>query len=947
MNNDGRNSETVYLIDANALLFQVFHAIGPMSSPKGLPTNALFGFTRYMFTLHEEKRPDYLICAFDPDGPVFRNELYSEYKSNRDEMPNDLALQLGPIRELLGLMNVPIVCVDGFEADDVMATLATEAEKRGKTTFLCTSDKDCRQLISESVSIYNLRKNRIIDEQVLWEEWGVTPTQVIDLQTLVGDSVDNIKGVPGVGIKTAAKLLQEYQTLDNLLAHVDQVSGKKRQENLKASVPFLDHTRTLVTLRRDVPLKLEWEKWRLQPWDKNGLLEKFETWGFRRFADQMRTELGKGPEVSNSRRKKTANPPPLPLFDDLGSEDNSNGSGISEVESKRGTYHLVDDETKWNTFLKELQQQSRFAVDLETTGLEIHDARIVGYAITWKAGKGWYIPVRAPKGNKVLDAEMVKSGLKPIFEDAKVAKINQNIKYEISVLRQHGIELVNSVGDSMIADYLLNPGAANHNLEYLAKTYLKYHAVPITDLIGPNGPKQLRMDEVDTKKVADYAAEDADLAWQLCQLLESQLNKAGLESLYHHVEMPLVDVLASMETIGIRLNGRQLEKLSQQLASELHDLEEKIYHVAGEQFHIASLKQLRRILFEKLKLPVKRKTGITGVPSTDEETLEWLAARKTDNELPRYLLEHRKVSKLKSTYVDALPKQVHAKTGRIHARFNQTVTTTGRLSSSEPNLQNIPIRNEKGGQIRQAFIPEEGWTLITADYSQIELRMLAQLSGDAALRRAFEENRDIHSSVAAQIYAVSDDEVTKTMRRMAKTVNFGVIYGMSAFGLSQRLQIPQEEAETFITTYFEKFPKVLEYQDQLLNRCRKQGYVSTILGRRRYFHKNVIRENSTYKQRNQPEREAINMEIQGSAADLIKVAMLNVFRKLKAEKMQSVLLLQIHDELVLESPPEEINTCAKLLVSEMTQALSNELHIPLRVVISAGKNWLDVEPLKL
>ncbi len=953
------NQKTIYLIDAHALLFQTYHAIGPMSNAKGLPTNALFGFTRYLLTLRLERQPDYLVCVFDPDGPVFRETIYPDYKKNRDEIPSDLALQIGPVKELLSLMKIPVLAETSYEADDVLATIATEAEKKGMKVFLCTSDKDCRQLISDQISIYNLRKNLILDRQGLWDDWGVTPDQVIDLQVLVGDSVDNVPGVPGVGVKTAAKLLQEYQTLDNLLAHVDEIAGPKRRENLKASISFIPTSRQLVKLVRNVPLKMEWQKWQVQPWDAAGLLKKFQEWGFRRFADQIRQELEQRktpiPKVEQSELFPEETQFPQNVFSEESLSGGLTGQKtefyseknkkISEISNKPA-YHLIDDQDKLRKFLQQLKQQSQFAIDLETTGLH-KDASIVGYAFSWKAGEGWYLPVKGPTGSSILDAETTRKTLKPFLENPNLGKINQNIKYDSLILRQNQVELQGVVGDSMIADYLLNAGEKNHNLQQLARTHLNHEVIPITKLLGPKGPKQLRMDEVDPQQIVEYAGEDADLAWQLCEYLPKKLQSLGIEELYRKVEVPLIEVLAEMEYWGIRLDVARLQNLSQQMADNLKKIEDKIYVLAGETFNIASLKQLRRILFEKLKLPVKRKTGITGKPSTDQETLEWLATQNEKGELPRCLLEYRHLTKLKSTYIDALPQLVNPKTSRLHASFHQTVTTTGRLSSSDPNLQNIPIRTDLGGQIRQAFVPEPGWLLISADYSQIELRLLAHFSQDEELLRAFANNQDIHTLVASQIFGVSSSDVKSDMRRLAKTVNFGILYGMSAHGLAQRLQIRREEAEAFIQKYFEKYPRVLDYQTQLLQQCRERGFVSTLLGRRRSFQKDLIRTDSTFQQRNQPEREAINMEIQGSAADLIKVAMLNINRKMKKEPLRTRMLLQIHDELVFETPPEEVEVTTHLIHQEMTEALKEHLRVPLKVDLALGKNWLDVEAIKL
>ncbi len=610
-----------------------------------------------------------------------------------------------------------------------------------------------------------------------------------------------------------------------------------------------------------------------------------------------------------------------------------------------GEYHLVETAESFASLLKKLQACDRLALDLETTSTNPMVAEIVGFAFCIQPNEGWYVPVRGPEGCALLDPKLVLASLKPILEDPKRQKINQNIKYDQLVFRQHGISLSNVVGDPMIAGYLLNAGERNHNLQQLARTYLSHDVVPITSLIGKAGPKQLRMDQVDTAKVAAYAGEDADVAWRLCERLEPELKKTGVWDLYADLEIPLIDVLAEMEGNGICLDVSRLEELGKFLGEQIGALEAAIYELAGEEFKIGSLKQLRRILFEKLGLKSLKRTP-KGEPSTDQESLERLAA-ESELELPKRLLEHRRLTKLKSTYIDTLPDLVHPGTGRIHASFNQTVTATGRLSSSDPNLQNIPVRTDLGGQIRQAFVARDGWHLVTADYSQIELRLLAHFSEDEELCRAYLQDRDIHTLVAAQIHGVNEDQVSSDMRRVAKTVNFGVIYGMSARGLSQRLQIPKEEAEQFISEYFARYPKVLKYQDELLGKCRKDGYVATILGRRRSFLPEAIRANSTYMQRNQAEREAINMQIQGSAADLIKVAMLTIFHRLRDESRQTRMLLQIHDELVFETPPEEFQLVARMISQEMQQALQTRLTVPLKVDLRVGPNWLDTKEFKV
>lgn len=941
----GAPAGRMILIDAHSLIFQVFHAIPNMSSPTGLPVNALFGFARDLLFLRALK-PAYLLACFDVGEPTIRTQVCADYKAHRAPMPNDLCAQLPHIHRLLKAMRIPEVGVAGYEADDVIATVARAAAARGLDVLICTSDKDCRQLIDDHIRIYSLRKRAEFGREELKKEWGITPEQVVDFQALVGDSVDNVKGVPGIGEKTAATLLQQFGTLDNLLANIDKVPGAKKQENLRAWAAGEQTSRTLVRLDTNVPITMDWDAWKLQTMDEPALVALCREWGFRTLLAQIQ-----GPGAA-----AVADAPPAQgeLFP-FGANTEPAVSPAAEAPKPpsdwNATYHLVDTPEKFKAFLKELKKQSRIAFDLETTSLSPLDSEIVGYAISWREGEAHYLAVRGPADAALLDPAQVLKQLRPIFESPKVAKVNQNIKYDLLVLRNQGVRVAGVAGDPMVAHYLLHAGERSHSMETLSLEYLHHQVIPITDLIGPRpraGSKQApqkRMDEVPTARVAEYAGEDADVALRLAALLEAELTKAGLKTLYDTVEVPLIEVLAELEYNGIRLDTDMLRRVGEEMGRQLADIESEIYKLAGHEFNIASPKQLRQVLFDELKLPVKRRTGITGEPSTDQETLEELAS--LGHELPRKIVEHRQLAKLKGTYVDALPDAVNPRTGRIHASFNQVVAATGRLSSSEPNLQNIPVRREQGRQIRRAFLPEPGWLLLTADYSQIELRLLAHFCGDAELRQAFAEDRDVHASVASQIFGVAEKDVTGEMRRMAKTVNFGVIYGISAHGLAQRLGMKREEAARFIDAYFARYPKVKEYQTRLLEECRRTGLVSTILGRRREFDRMNIRRDSTYQQRNQTEREAINMEIQGSAADLLKLAMLHVHRRLQREERQARMLLTVHDELVFELPPEERDVVAALVREEMTTPRERELglQVPLKVDLASGPNWLDVEDL--
>lgn len=938
------HSETLYLIDAHSLIFSVFHAIAEMGSPSGLPTNAVFGFTRDMLYLLKEKKPNYLVCAFDMPGPTFRDKIYPQYKAHRAPMPDDLIPQLPEIHRLLAALRIPEVGLEGYEADDVIATVARAGAKRGLEVFVCTSDKDCRQLIDDHTRLFSLRKRQEMGRKELLEDWGITPEQAVDLQALVGDSTDNVPGVPGIGIKTAAALLQEFGTLEGILASIDKISGAKRKENLRAAVETIPLSRQLVRLADDVPIDLDWEGWRPKGIDAPQLLALCQEWGFHRFADDVRalaSGASGGRQSSESERKKKSAQRDLFSWDTGDVEPESNGQMPQRQE---GSYQVVDSSEKLDLLLQELNKQERVALEFDLRSKGPGQPEIVGCAFSWKSGEGWYVPMG--------DSDEMLDQLRPVLENPKIAKVGPNLKQALVALQRHGLDLAGAVGDPTVADYLLHAGERSHVLEDLARRWLNRE---IASAEVQNDQNQLPFESNSTPASIRFG-ERADVTLQLCNHMDQELTNAPgirpgvLKKLYDELEVPLIEVLAELEHNGIRLDLPLLRRISDDLAGQLAEIEKEIYTLAGRSFNIASPMQLRKVLFDELKLPRQKKTVTTGDASTAQDTLDRLAA--LGHALPKKIIEHRQLAKLKGTYVDALPDLVNPETGRVHASFNQTVAATGRLSSSDPNLQNIPIRTEQGRQIRQAFIPEHGWVLLTADYSQIELRLLAHLCGDEELRRAFAEDKDIHALVAAQVFNVPEEEVTPEMRRRAKAVNFGIIYGMSAFGLAERLGITQDEAGKFIEAYFARYPKVMEYQDRLLADCRKNGYVSTILGRKRAI--TGVRAKSPKKVggvgRNQPEREAINMEIQGSAADLLKLAMLNIARRLKDNRdaqrseLQARMLLTVHDELVFESPPEELHEVAALVEEEMTSAM--KLEVPLKVDISAGANWLDLEEMR-
>ena len=910
-NEDSRRpleGETVYVIDSHSLIYQVFHALhrAEMTSPAGQPVGAVHGFIRDVLEIIEKKRPNYLFCAFDyPREITFRHELYQEYKANRDAMPEDLRPQIGSIQRMLGALGVPVVQIEGYEADDILATIAKQSEEQGGNCFVVTSDKDCRQLITDHVKMYNIRKQQIFDAAALMEDWGVRPDQVVDYQALVGDSVDNVPGVPLIGPKAAKELLEKHETLDAVLEKADPHSKKKRELNL---IEFRDQailSRELVRLVDDVPIEVDWQAARIGGVDAEAALELCREFGFRRLGDQV-----------------------------------SQMAAIDAPTDWQSEYRTVATEDALQELVEQMSQQSRISVDTETTSTNPRWAEIVGYSFAWREGEAFYVPVRAPEGEPQLDPQSTLDHLRPILEDPKIEKIGQNLKYDIIVLRNVGVELRGVSFDTMVADYLLVPGERSHNMDDLAARYLNHKTIKIKELIG-TGQKQIRMDEVSVAKVTEYAAEDADVPLRLATILGKKLQAEGLNDLFASLEMPLIGVLAELEFNGIRVNVDRLAELSRRYGDQLDKLEAEIYDIADEDFNIESPKQLSKLLFDKLGLPVIKKTK-TG-PSTDVEVLTQLAK---EHPLPAKIIEYRQHAKLKSTYVDALPALVHPQTGRIHTSFKQDVAATGRLSSTEPNLQNIPIRTEEGREIRSAFLPGyDGWQLLTADYSQIELRVLAHFSSDEALQEAFAEDRDIHAQVASEVYGVSLEEVTRDMRRSAKAVNFGVIYGQSPFGLAKALDIEKEDAAAFIEAYFARYKGVGAFMKKVLEDCRENGYVSTILGRRRVVQ--GVRDPSRFgdsRQRILPERIAINTVIQGSAADLIKQAMINVLGRMQREQLQARMLLQIHDELVFEVPSNELTKLASLVTEEMTAA--GRLNVPLIVDVKAGDNWAECEPVE-
>lgn len=920
---DDLTGRKVYVVDSHSLIHQVFHALPEMSDPLGRPVSAVFGFARDVMEIVEKDRPDYLFCAFDLRGKTFRHELYEPYKAKRTETSPDLIPQFPEIHRFLATVGIQAVGCEGYEADDILATIARLVDQRGGECRLITTDKDCRQLITDRVHLYNMRKKAKYDAASLEEDWGVRPEQVVDFQALVGDSVDNVPGVPLIGPKIAQELIQKWGTLEAVLDHAEDISGKKRKQNLMEGREMALMSRRLVQLDVETPVMLDWDAARVEHVNFQAARPLFMEYGFRNLLkklDENPLAAGLTPAFSSTAPSVGASPAVKETAIACVPID------IAQVA------RLVDTPEKFQEFLAELKDQKSFSLDTETTHLWPRWAKLVGMSFCWSDTAAYYLPVQSPEEQDHLDKKEVLEALRPVLENPNIEKIGQNLKYDLLVLRGEGVQLRGIGFDTMIADYLCEAGNRRHSLDELALRYLNHETIKIKDLVEKKS--ELRMEEVDTAKICDYAAEDALIPWLLRPLLDKTLQQENLEKLFHEVELPLVETLADLEWNGICVDRDRLKTLSVRYQKRIEELEEEIYALAGRPFNIASPKQLQVILFEELDLPVVKRTK-TG-PSTDMDVLTELSDQ---HPLPKKIVEYRHYAKLKSTYVDALPEMIHPVTGRIHTSFNQVVTATGRLSSSDPNLQNIPVRDKESREIRSAFIPSDGGkVLLAADYSQIELRVLAHYSGDESLCAAFENGEDIHARVASQVNGVPLDQVTSEMRRQAKTVNFGIIYGQSAFGLSKELGISREDASAFISAYFSQFTKVDIFFQQVLDGCRQKGYVETILGRRRYIA--GVRENPP-RQTNLAERMAVNTVIQGSAADLIKLAMNSVRKELENRQFPAEILLQIHDELVFEVSTKHQDALAQMVVDKMSQAYP--LRVPLVVSVKAGNNWGDLE----
>lgn len=931
--------ESLYLIDGHAQIYRCYYApFRELTAPAGEPTKATYVFSQMLLTLTRLRKPTYLAMVMDVSGvPTFRDEIFPAYKAQREPPPEDFAPQEERILEIVDAAGIPILRLPGFEADDVIATLVERARGRDIDVFLVSKDKDLEQLLSDRVRMYDPHKDEVIDAERLFAEKGYRPENVIDVQTLTGDTVDNVPGVKGIGPKTAARLIAKYGTAEAVVRHADELTPALRA-NVLAFADQLARTRRLVTLRRDVPLTTTLDELRFTGIRANAVRSIFESLGFTRLIAQLDALDRRGPsEVSrpDPDAERPVRPMPRAATMAVPAIADSLFALSPEAPARAATsarYELVDTPASLASFLAALRQQKRFAFDTETTSLDPMSAKLVGMSFCWRTGEAYYLAFRG-LGAALLDTRDTLERLRPVFADAAVAKVGQNLKYDVSVMNQHGVAVHGVDFDTMIASFVLDATRRSHGIDSLAMEVFGHRKIPTTDVIGA-GRNQIRMDQVETRRVSAYACEDADFAWRLYEVFASQLAESGMEPLFRDTEMPLVEVLAEMEQTGVAIDTNILAKMSTTLAARLEDLTRQIHDAAGRPFNIDSTKQLAEVLFDELRLRVVRQTKTSR--STDAETLETLAA-ETDHPVPRLLLEYRELIKLKNTYVDTLPRMMNPRTGRIHASFHQTGTVTGRLSSSDPNLQNIPIRTELGRRIRSAFVPgDPAGVLLTADYSQIELRVMAHFCKDEALLRAFAEGQDIHAFVASQVFDVPLAEVTKDQRGRAKAVNFGIIYGQGAYGLSRQTGIPVPEAKKFIDRYFDRYPGIRAFIDGCVARARRDGFVSTILGRRRRIDDIHSRNRQAAAA---AERLAVNTVVQGSAADLIKRAMIRIHRRIREEGRPSRMLIQVHDELVFEIPRTAVEAEADMIRREMTSALP--LDVPIQVDINWGANWLE------
>lgn len=946
----------LYLLDAYALIFRGYFAFikNPRINSKGMDTSAIMGFMNALMDVIKREKPDHLAVAFDKGGSTYRYEMYQEYKAHRDETPEAIKIAVPYIQELLKAMHIPIIEVPGFEADDLIGTIAKQAEKENYQVFMVTPDKDFAQLVSENIFMY---KPARMGNDI--EIWGIpevlkkfeieNPLQVIDFLGMMGDAADNIPGLPGVGEVTAKKLLKEFGSMENLLANTDKLKGAMK-EKIEANADKGILSKKLATILLDCPVTFNESDYELSKPNVEKTDALFQELEFRQMKAQFDKYFGTGKEYDeidtngnyNANSVETAAVKKAPVkktnedqfdlfgFSDDDADEPKPNAFYANLETTEHFYQTIQGDLSVKLLLQNLMQQTSVCFDTETTGIDTLHAALVGMSFSFEKGKAFYVPF--PENQE--EAQALVDKFKPFFENEAIEKIGQNIKYDLKILANYGIRIHGKLFDTMIAHYLINPDM-RHNMDVLSETYLKYAPKSIEDLIGKKGKNQKSMREVPLEDIKEYAAEDADITWQLKEVFSPILDKAETKKLFDEIEIPLIPVLADMEMEGIRLDVDFLKSMSTDMQKEIDAFEQKIYETAGEKFNLASPKQLGDVLFDKLKIGgAKQKKTKTGQYATGEEVLSYLA---NEHQIVKDILEWRQMVKLQSTYIEALPNQVDKKTGRVHTDYMQTVAATGRLSSNNPNLQNIPIRTERGRLIRKAFIArDENYTLLSADYSQIELRIIAALSGEENMIAAFKNNEDIHKSTAAKVFNVPLEEVTKEQRSNAKTVNFGIIYGVSAFGLSNQTSLSRKESAELIDAYYKTYPKLKSYMQEQVDFAREKGYVQTVLGRRRYL-KDINSANMMVK--SGAERNAVNAPIQGSAADIIKIAMINIHRKLTSENWKSKMLLQVHDELVFDVHLSELEKIQPMIKHEMENAFI--LDVPLEVEMGMGKNWLE------
>ncbi len=928
-------TERLFLLDGMALAYRAYYAFiqRPLTNSKGENTGAVYGFVTFLNRILSQEYPDHIAVVFDTAKPTFRHKAYPEYKATRQKMPEDLSPQIGILKDVVRAYNIPSIELDGYEADDIMGTLARRAEKENVLTFLVTADKDFMQLVTDKVKIYKPGKQgtdaEIISFKEVKDKFGVSPDKVIDVLGLIGDTSDNVPGVPGVGEKTAIPLIQRYGSIEDVYKNIDKIPQRGLKAKLESNKELAFLSKKLVTIDTKVPVPVDFHSLRAGKQDTEKLAQLFEHLEFKSLLNRLREHAGE-PEPTME-QSDTSFPPPV--------------ENLVDITTDQHTYRLVTSEKGLNELCSKLSRSKEFVFDTETTSTDAHHAELVGISISMKPREAYYITIASQE--KALAAELFEhrksdvqssgiaakracSLLRPILENPNSHKIGHNIKYDILVLSRHGIQVQGPLADTMVASYVLRADA-RHNMDDAAKEYLKYKTVSYTELTG-TGKEQRQIRDVDLQSLSDYSCEDADITYRLYETMKPKLKEADMYDLCEELEFPLVAVLTRMEQAGVAIDTEFLRGMSKELELQLANLTKDIHKIAGGPFNINSTQQLGDVLFNKLKLPTVRKTK-TGF-STDVAVLETLQHR---HPIIDRLLEYRQLAKLKSTYVDSLPELVNGDTGRVHTSFNQTIAATGRLSSSDPNLQNIPIRTEIGRSIRKAFVPgNKGNFIMSADYSQIELRVMAHISGDEGLAEAFQNKEDVHATTAAKVFGVSIKEVSRDMRRKAKEVNFGIMYGIGPFGLSSRLEISQAEAKDIIARYFERFPKVKQYINDTISNARTDGYVSTLLGRRRYLPE--LR-SGNQNLRSNAERQAINMPIQGTAADMIKVAMVKIDSEIRTKKLTSLMILQVHDELVFEIKKSEEDIVRALVRKQMTQAL--KLSVPIEVEIGVGKNWLE------